>query len=83
MNYQNYDSVPWYRKSSTNSLFVLIGLLIPPFIWVVAYMLVTGDIFYNKHDSYGNLKKWSTANKVVAWIIAIVLLLFWGARILL
>lgn len=37
MEYQNYDNVPLYRKSGTNSLLVLIGLFIPPFIWAVAF----------------------------------------------
>ena len=69
MYYQNYNIVPWYRKSRINSWFVLLGLFIPPFIWFVAYMLATGNIFYNKVDNNGNLKKWSIANKIVAWII--------------
>jgi len=81
MDYQDFNSVPWYRKSSTNSWFVFIGLFIPPFIWVVAYMLATGDIYYNyKPDSNGNLIKWSTGNKVVAWIIIVIQLYFWVIR---
>jgi hypothetical protein len=80
MEYQNYNAVPWYRKSGTNSWFILLGLFIPPFIWAVAYMLATGDIYYNKIDSNNNLKKWSVANKVVAWIIVIAQLYFWIIR---
>lgn len=80
MDYQNYSIVPWYRKSGTNSWFILLGLFIPPFIWVVAYMLATGDVFYNKTDNVGNLKKWSVANKVVAWIIIALQLYFWVIR---
>lgn len=77
MDYQNYQAVPWYRKSSVNSWFILLGLFLPPFIWAVAYMLATGDIFYDKVDKNGNLEKWSVANKVVAWLIIAGQLYFW------
>lgn len=75
--YQDYNIVPWYRKSGMSSWFVLLGwILFPPLIWIVAYALATGDIYYNKTEQNGNLKKWSKANKVVAWIIIIVNILF-------
>ena len=77
MEYQNYSNVPWYRKSSISSWFVIIGLLIGPFIWVVAYSLITGDIFYNKVGADGNLKKWPKGNKVVAYIIVAIQLFYW------
>ena len=71
MEYQDYNNVPLHRKSATNSWLLLFGLFFPPFIWFVAIMLVTGDIYFNKKRGDGNLKKWSLANKVVALIIVI------------
>lgn len=80
MEYQNYNEVPWYRKSKANSWFVLLGIFIPPFIWVVAYILATGDVYYSSLNKEGNLFKWSVANKVIAWIIIILQLYFWVIR---
>lgn len=77
---QGYASLPWFRKSEINSLFVILGLFFPPFIWFVAYTLATGDIFYKKPDKDGKLRKWSSANKVVAWIIIAFQLFFWIIR---
>jgi hypothetical protein len=31
--------------------------------------MATGDIYYNKLDTDGTPKKWSTANKVIAWLL--------------
>jgi heme/copper-type cytochrome/quinol oxidase subunit 2 len=77
MEYQNYNSVPWYRKSGISSWFVFLGwFLFPPLIWIVAYALASGDIYYKESEQDGNLKKWSKANKVVAWIIIVANILF-------
>lgn len=70
MEYQNYNSVPWYRKSGISSWFVLLGLFSPS-LWIVMYALITGDIYYKEARQDGNLKKWSVANKLVAWIFLI------------
>ena len=80
MEYQNLNNVPWYRKSGTNSTFVILGLFIPPFIWAVAYILATGDVYYKHHNKDGNLNKWSNANKIVAWVIIALQLYFWVIR---
>jgi hypothetical protein len=42
-------------------------------------MLATGDIYYNKLEPGGTLKKWSFANKVVAWLLLAPWILFVGA----
>ncbi|HWB33868.1 MAG TPA: hypothetical protein VG753_00895 [Candidatus Paceibacterota bacterium] len=38
-------------------------------------MLLTGKIYYKTTDAQGNLKTWSTANKVVAFIFVFVQLI--------
>lgn len=68
MKYANYKDVPWYRKSGISSILVLLGIFSPS-LWVVLLALITGDIYYNETDTDGNLKKWSMANKIVAWIV--------------
>lgn len=66
---ERYEDVVWYRRSGVNSLLVLLGLCCGPFILAVCVILLTGDVYYNKHDASGRLERWSTANKVVAVII--------------
>ena len=41
-------------------------------------MLITGDVYYNKHKDDGSLKTWSFANKVVAWVLLLVNLVVLG-----
>jgi len=69
----SYDQVPWYRRSGVNSAFVLLGLVTGVSLIITTIVLLTGDIYYNKLDKDGMLKKWSVANKVVA----VILLLSW------
>ena len=80
--YSTYAEVPWYRKSSTNSLFILISIFFPPLIGLVCILLVTGKIYFNKLDVQGNLKTWSVANKVVAFVFLFVQLTFLAFRYL-
>jgi hypothetical protein len=44
-----------------------LGLL--PFLLVTCFVLVTGDIYYNKAGSDGTLDVWSKANKVIAFLL--------------
>ena len=80
MEYKNYNDIPKYRRSGVASVLLLTYFLTPiislyaffilPITYgIVLFALITGDIFYNKKDENGNLKKWSKANKVVAWIL--------------
>ena len=65
-----YEDVHWNRKSWFNSLLALFGFLgISPLIWWCCINLITGDVYYNSYDEYGNLRKWSKANKVFAFIL--------------
>lgn len=71
MNYTDYTQVPWYRQSHLNSIFILIHLVTCatiPLLLITCLTLVTGNIYYNQKDESGNLKTWSTANKVLAFI---------------
>jgi fumarate reductase subunit C len=70
--YQRYDQVPWYRRSSFNSLFVVLGLCCSPFIIWVCVIVLTGDVYYDKVDKDGRLKRWSSTNKIVAVIIMVI-----------
>ncbi len=77
--YVNYMDVPWYRRSGVNSAFTLLGLFcFSPLLWFVCAILMTGDIYYNKHQDDGSLKTWSFANKVIAWVLVLVNLVVWG-----
>jgi hypothetical protein len=70
MKYTRYDDVPWYRKSWFNSLLAIVGFFFfPPFVWWCCINLVTGDVYYKGYDKSGNLRTWSRANKIFAFII--------------
>ncbi len=71
--YQNIKEVPWYRRSSLNSFFVIVGAFVfQPLLWITIFSIITGDIYFNKKNPDGTLKTWSTANKVVAFMFLIV-----------
>ena len=61
--------VPWYRRSSANSRFLLYSLIFPFLILVVCVLLVTGEIYYEKS---GKLKTWPHSIKIVASVILLV-----------
>jgi hypothetical protein len=63
-----YEDVPWFRRSGVNSGLLLLGLVFPPAMACVCGTLLTGDIFYNKVGDDGTLKRWSGANRVVAYV---------------
>jgi len=78
---ERYEDVPWFRKSGFNSLLVLLGLCCGPFILAVCIILLTGDVYYNTYDAQGRLNRWSFANKVVAVIILILQVAYFGAML--
>lgn len=71
--FYSYDQVPWFRRSGINSLLVILGLFLGIFLLFPVGVLISGDVYYNKANPDGTLKKWSVANKIAAVII----LLFW------
>ena len=80
--YANYNEVPWYRRSSMNSIFILINFLsggfIPLTLWTCINLL-TGDIYYKDvYDKNGNIKTWSSGNKVAAVIILLLNIVLLG-----
>jgi len=75
MDYTDYTQVPWYRKSWANNLFIVLALVggcLPLAFWT-CFNLLTGDVYFNKKDSDGQLKKWGIVNKILAVLFAI----FW------
>ena len=78
---QEYNDLPWYRKSSNVSPITLLGLCCGPAIFVVCIIVLTGDVYYNKRDPAGNLTKWGAGNKVAAVIILILQIVFTAFRI--
>ena len=75
--YKRYCDLPWYRKSGVNSLFTLLGFFcFTPLLLIVCINCLTGDIYYDKFDDEGCLKKWHWANKLVAFILLILNILF-------
>jgi hypothetical protein len=70
--YHTYADVPWYRRSSTNSVVLFIQLatlaFFPVSLWVCV-VLLTGEVYYHKTDANGQLKRWSYGNKVAALVV--------------
>lgn len=80
MRYTEYSQVPWNQKEGTCTLFILIGLFIAPFLWYVCFVSLTSEIYSNKKDTEGHLKKWGMGNKIAA-VILLALQLFSLARL--
>ena len=66
-----YEDVHWNRKSWFNGLLAFFGFffLFSPLLWWCCINVITGDVYYNDYDEYGNLRTWSKANKVVAFVL--------------
>jgi len=65
-----YEDVHWNRKSWFNGLLAFLGFfLFSPLLWWCCINLITGEIYYDSYDEYGKLRKWSIANKVVAFVL--------------
>lgn len=68
----NYDDLPWYRKSVVNTILIIASLLtggLFPGTVIVCISVLSGEIYYNKKDDQGNLKTWHWSNKVVAILL--------------
>ena len=75
--YKDYKDIPWSRRSSVNTAFILLGFLgCLPLGWWTLYNLISGYIYYNKKEADGTWKTWSYANKVLAFIIVIVNIIY-------
>ncbi|WP_145026015.1 zinc-ribbon domain-containing protein [Geobacter argillaceus] len=49
-NYRSYSEVPWYRRSSVNSAFIIVGVGskgVVPLTLITCYLVLTGKIYYN------------------------------------
>jgi len=65
-----YKDIQWNRKSWFNSLLALFGVLgLYPLLWWSCINVITGEVYYSDYDEYGNLRKWSKANEIVAFIL--------------
>jgi hypothetical protein len=72
--YDDYDKVPWYRKSGINSLLILLNLLsfgFFPGVFFVCICVLTGDIYYKEKGEHG-LKTWGWGNKIAAVVFLII-----------
>jgi hypothetical protein len=70
--FTDYTQLPWHRKSGANSLLILASILtlgLFPGTLVVCVNVLRGEVYYNKKDERGYLKKWHRANKVVAVLL--------------
>ncbi|HSS50695.1 MAG TPA: hypothetical protein VLX28_17285 [Thermoanaerobaculia bacterium] len=64
-------AVPWSRRSSTNTAFLLIGWFLCPLLTLwCCFNLLTGEIYYDTPDGQGGYRVWSRANKIAALILA-------------
>jgi hypothetical protein len=90
VEYRDYDDVPTSRRHEEVSrflwvatgcafLFQLLGPLVTtPFVIYLAWLLFTGDVYYDEKDSEGRLKRWSVANRVaVVFLLLLHVWLFW------
>ncbi|MEZ6184017.1 MAG: hypothetical protein R3F62_03285 [Planctomycetota bacterium] len=75
---ERYEDVPWFRRNGVNSALVVVGLCCSPSLLVVCVVLLTGDVYVDRHDEDGRLKRWSVANKVVAFAILLLQLAYLG-----
>lgn len=79
--YHEYRDVPWYRRSSINSFFIVLNILSGGFIpgtLIVCILVLTGDVYYKHHDKDGNLNTWSWGNKVAAVILLLINIFYLG-----
>lgn len=70
--YHSYSEVPWYRRSSVNTAFIVVGIGskgVIPLTLLTCVLVLTGEIYYKEPDSAGHLRAWSNGNKVAAIII--------------
>ena len=68
----DYAQVPWYRRASIVGAITFLGLVFGPAILFSCIVVLTGDVYYDKADEHGQLKRWSPGNKVAAVIILII-----------
>jgi hypothetical protein len=81
----NIDQVPWYRRNAFGSALTVICLItmfagnFVPLVkivgaigfWVLCGLLITGNIYFPEKAPDGTLKRWSLANKVLAWVLVV------------
>ena len=65
-----------------NSAVLFLQLLTLPFVPVslgVCIVLLTGEVYYDRKDSNGDLKRWGVANKIAAVLVcaACIAFLIW------
>ena len=71
---QRFADVHWNRQSGFNSILLGVGLLFTPFLVWCCINVLTGDIYFNKYDKNGALKKWSRWNKLAAFALLVIVL---------
>ena len=67
--YADYQNVPWYRRSSWNTFFIIAGFATKgyiPLVLVTCILVLTGDIYFNERDAEGRLKTWGRGNRYIA-----------------
>jgi len=73
-------AVPWSRRSSTNTAFLVIGWFLCPLLTLWCCLnLLTGEIYYDTPDGQGGYRVWSRANKIAAlvlvgvWVVGVII----------
>jgi hypothetical protein len=83
--FAKYAEVPWYRRSATNTAFIILHLLtcgFIPFLLITCIVLLTGDIYYEELEPDGSLRKWSNANKIIAFVLLLGPVILIGSAII-
>ena len=81
--YTNYSDVPWYRRSETNNIFLLLGSFgCIPLTACTCLILLTGEIYIDQVDANGHVTQWGTLHKAWAVLFAVVWTLLLNAFVL-
>lgn len=82
--YKDIDQVPWFRRSDVCTILIVANFLTGGFfpgIIIVCGILFTGDVYYKTKLPTGDLKKWSSANRVLAYVLAAIFLILIASAI--
>ena len=77
IGYESFSQVPWFRRSVVNLSAAVVGLVIPPSLWFVCFVLFTGPVYTPKKDEDGTFRTWGSGTKWVVLILALLQVYRW------
>ena len=73
--YRSYARVPFLRRSETINTFVILHLLtlgMLPLLLVACFVILTGNVYYDRTDETGKLEVWGPTSKLAAFVILVI-----------